>query len=125
MPHYLFELVEQALRTTLYMVQEWGPTSFTFKDQNEHKVKVTLGASICCSCHPGRNDHCLHSLYLLLKMFRVDRSNPILWQAGYLDSELKALCDGKYRDLKGRREPLRPQEKRFSDGHLEDQPEGV
>lgn len=84
----------------LYLVHETGPTSFVFKDDNDNKFKVSIGSIITCSCGIVQNDHCIHTLYVLLKKFKVPATNPIIWQASYLDSELEGLVQFKFAERK-------------------------
>jgi hypothetical protein len=63
----------------LFLVAESGPTSFTFKDEEGNKFKLSIGAEVDCSCSPQTKDHCEHTLFVLLKKFRVDKNNPIAW----------------------------------------------
>lgn len=84
------------------MVGQSGPLSFTFKDRLGNKIKTSIGADLRCSCSPTKNDHCIHTLYVLLKIFRLSPQNPIIWQAAYVDSELTDLLAGKYTILTNR-----------------------
>ncbi len=43
-------------------------------------IKVSIGSVITCSCGIVQNDHCIHTLYVLLKKFKVPATNPIIWQ---------------------------------------------
>lgn len=42
--------------------------------------QVIIGFKISCSCGIVENDHCIHTLYVLLKKFKVAETNPIIWQ---------------------------------------------
>jgi len=80
------EMIPVAKDLKLYLLNEIGPTSLVFKDENDNKFKVIIGNTVNCSCGVVKNDHCIHSLFVLLKKFKVAESHPILWQASYLDS---------------------------------------
>jgi hypothetical protein len=43
-------------------------------------MQVSIGDKVTCSCGIVQNDHCIHTLYVLLKKFKVQPSNPIIWQ---------------------------------------------
>lgn len=86
MPVHIMQTLDVASRITLFLVGQAGPLSFTFKDRLENKYKAQIGAEMKCSCSPQRNDHCIHTLYILLKIFKVAIDNPIIWQAAYVDS---------------------------------------
>ena len=86
MPVEIIRALDVASRITLFMVGQSGPLSFTFKDRLDHKYKTSIGADLKCSCSPNRHDHCIHTLYIMLKIFKVSPQNPIMWQAAYVDS---------------------------------------
>ena len=70
-PPELLEKISSAMDLKLFLVQEHGPTAFLFKDTAGNKIKIQIGAHISCSCNPSGNDHCIHTLYTLLKVFKV------------------------------------------------------
>lgn len=96
MPVEILRTLDVASRITLFLVGQSGPLSFTFKDRLDNKYKTSIGADLKCSCSLSRNDHCIHTLYIMLKIFRVSPQNPVIWQAAYVDSELSDLVAGKY-----------------------------
>ena len=85
------QLVESALQCTFFLVQESGPTSFALKDSEGKVIKVSLGSTHSCTCGGGRSEHCIHTLYVLLKIFRILPNNPIIWQLSFIDSEINWL----------------------------------
>jgi len=90
------DILEEAQQLKLYLLQETGPTSFVFKDENENKLRVSIGREVICSCSPSRKDHCIHTLYTLLKVFKIASENPLLWQGSYIDSEVADLIRLRY-----------------------------
>ncbi len=86
MPTSIIQLLDVASRITLFLVGQNGPLCFIFKDRLGNKYKTFIGDSLKCSCSPARNDHCIHTIYVLLKIFKVSPQNPIMWQAAYVDS---------------------------------------
>lgn len=102
MPMSVAQVLGVAARITLYMVGQNGPTSFVFKDRLNNKYKVSIGNTIQCSCHPSRRDHCLHSIYVMIRIFNIPLDNPLIWQASYLDSELSDIIAGKYSQIRRR-----------------------
>ena len=86
LPVHIMQLLDVASRITLFLVGQGGPLSFTFKDRLENKYRTQIGPDLRCSCCPQRNDHCIHTVYVLLRIFRVSVDNPIIWQAAYVDS---------------------------------------
>ena len=71
-PTHIIQLLSVSSRITLFLVGQSGPLFFTLKDRLENKYKKTIGTDIKCTCTPKKNDHCIHSLYVLLKIFKVD-----------------------------------------------------
>ena len=86
MPMHILPLIKVAMRITLYMVNQSGPTSFTFKDRLGAKHKVSIGSSVSCTCQMRANDHCIHSIYILIRIFKMGIDNPLVWQNSYIDS---------------------------------------
>lgn len=85
-PTHVIQLMDVASRITLFLVGNNGPLSFIFQDRLQNKYKTTIGTEIKCSCSPNKNDHCIHSIYVFLKIFKVAADNPIIWQSAYLDN---------------------------------------
>lgn len=73
-----FDVVQRALESTFFLVHESGPTSFLLKDESGKPIKVSLGGRHSCSCGGGKTEHCLHTLYVLLKIFRILPDNPVI-----------------------------------------------
>ena len=85
-PTHIIQLLDVASRITLFLVGQTGHLSFTFKDRLDNKYKTSIGPEVKCSCSTQRNDHCIHTIYILLKIFKISVENPIMWQAAYVDS---------------------------------------
>ena len=79
----------------MYLIQERGPTSFVFKLKHEvdpnlpveeqHiqekksiKIRVDIGNLVCCFHCRTKGQHCEHSLYTLLKIFKVSENDGLL-----------------------------------------------
>lgn len=105
MPVPIAQAIGVATRITLYLVAQSGPTSFVFNDRLNNKYKVSIGSTIQCSCQPSKNDHCLHSIYVMIRIFNIPTANPLVWQSAYLDSELSDIVAGKHSQAQ-RRAPL-------------------
>jgi len=93
-------LIPSALEIRLYMLQELGPTSFVFKDDNGNKLRISIGKEISCSCNPHKKDHCIHTLYVFLKIFQFDQANPLIWQTSYIDNEIDEIIRNRYNPRK-------------------------
>ena len=48
-----------------------------------------------CTCIPGYYDHCIHSFYVLQKIFKLKEDDPLLWQNKYSIKDLEALIDSE------------------------------
>lgn len=84
------ELVEETYNTRLYLLQEIGPTCFIVRgNSREMKYRVVIGNPHSCTC--GKKNLCIHILYVLLKIFRLSKDNPLVWQLCILDTELDLI----------------------------------
>ncbi|CAF0983259.1 unnamed protein product [Rotaria sp. Silwood1] len=82
-----------ALNSTFFILRQTGPTAFVIKEDDERIFKVFLGDPHKCTCSKFQRDHelCKHICWLLLKRFRVPRTNPMLWQQGLVEREINEL----------------------------------
>lgn len=94
-PLELISLIDAANALKLYLVQEIGPTSFVFKDDFDSKFKVSIGPTISCSCSKTMNN-CIHTFYVMLKIFRRDKEDPLIWQNSYIDNEISDLIKSRF-----------------------------
>ncbi|CAH0378610.1 unnamed protein product [Pelagomonas calceolata] len=104
-------------RRRMLLVSTTGPTSFVVAEQNapdgdeaserpaREKHRVKIGHRHSCSCgHLGDGELCHHALFILLKVLRVPKDNPLAFQTSLLESELeavlrfRALADQQARD---------------------------
>ena len=88
-----------ALQSRYYLVQENGPTKLTLEASNRKKYRISVGSEISCSCGGGRTEHCVHTIYALLKIFRVEEGNDLLWQLSFTDTELEKILERRERQL--------------------------
>ncbi|KRX11237.1 hypothetical protein PPERSA_07762 [Pseudocohnilembus persalinus] len=95
-PQGFEEKIDLALEQKMYLVSEKGPTTFLFIDDQDETLKIQIGLEITCSLCNTKNQQCLHTLFALLKKFRVDKKCPLLWQGSYIDNEIEGLISGKY-----------------------------
>ncbi|CAF1264560.1 unnamed protein product [Rotaria magnacalcarata] len=82
-----------ALSSTFFILRQTGPTAFVIKEDSERTFKVFLGDPHQCTCSSFQTNReiCKHICWLLLKRFRVPRTNPILWQRGLVEREINEL----------------------------------
>ena len=46
-------------------------------------TQVNIGHKVTCSCGIVIDDHCIHTLYVMLKKYRVPETQPIIWQGSF------------------------------------------
>ncbi|UJR20677.1 hypothetical protein I4U23_023798 [Adineta vaga] len=86
-----------ALNSTFFILRQTGPAAFIIRDENDERTfKIFLGDPHQCTCSTfQRNqDLCKHICWLLLKRFRIPRTNPIVWQRGLVAREISELLRG-------------------------------
>lgn len=133
----LISLMNESVELELYLVHENGPLSFTFKDEVNQKISISIGNSIKCSCESFKNNykilndkvlkddknsknimqiensiskrskstnklklndqkksiHCIHTIYVLNRIFKLNFSNPLIFQNSFSDSEINKLIE--------------------------------
>ncbi|VDL19226.1 unnamed protein product [Hymenolepis diminuta] len=85
-----------ALNTTMCIVQNFGPMGFLIQEENENKkYKVFIGERHTCTCklYSKQRDLCKHICWVLLKKFKLNKHDPISWQNGLSDRELSKLLE--------------------------------
>ena len=92
-------------RRRMLLVSTTGPTSFVVAEQTDRrdeagaseltareKHRVKIGHRHSCSCGQlGDGELCHHALFILLKVLRVPKDNPLAFQTSLLESELEAV----------------------------------
>ena len=103
----LLQRFAEAADARIYVVQEPGPTSFVLKSaDSERKHRVSIGSVHSCSCG-AREQPCVHTSFVLLRVFRLHASDQRAWQGGLLDSELERIIEERARTTAARRLQLR------------------
>jgi hypothetical protein len=59
-------LMEIAQTMRMYLVNETGPTRLVLEDSNHAKYKVLIGSDVSCSCGGGKEEHCVHTVKLMI-----------------------------------------------------------
>jgi len=90
---------DQAISQRFFLVQENGPTKLTIEDENRRKFKIQIGGEIQCSCGGGRTEHCVHTIFSLLRIFKVDEADPLVWQLSFIDHEIQKILEGRDRAI--------------------------
>ena len=93
----IIRLMEESVDLKLYLVQEKGPLSLTFKDDYGDKYHISIGEEISCTCGGGKTEHCVHTLFTLNRIFKIPFNNPLILQLHFTDSELNKLLEAKNR----------------------------
>eukprot|EP00108_Taenia_solium_P000101 TsM_000156600 transcript=TsM_000156600 gene=TsM_000156600 len=93
---FVEENQNEALNTTMCILQNYGPMGFLIQEENKkQKFKVFIGERHTCSCKlfSKANDLCKHICWILLKKFRLDRHDPMSWQSGLCEREISILLE--------------------------------
>ncbi|KAL0965006.1 hypothetical protein UPYG_G00275550 [Umbra pygmaea] len=81
--------VNKVMRARLYLLQQIGPNSFLIGgDSPDNKYRVFIGPQTC-SC--GRGAFCIHVLFVMLRVFQLDPSDPLLWRKTLKNFEVESL----------------------------------
>ncbi|KAE8745689.1 hypothetical protein FOCC_FOCC007573, partial [Frankliniella occidentalis] len=87
--------VRRVQQARLYLLQQPGPNSFLVGgDSPEHKYRVVIGPQTC-SC--GRGPHCLHLLFVMLRVFQIPELDARIYARELKNFEVESLFQ-KYRE---------------------------
>eukprot|EP00794_Sanderia_malayensis_P007875 gene7873-8725_t len=108
MANKLRKVVQKAMRARLYLLHQVGPLTFLIGgDSPEHKYKVTIGKQNC-SC--GKGPHCIHMLFMMLRVFQLKETDPLLSAKELKNYEVETLFRGYHRRIakltKGKKLPV-------------------
>ncbi|XP_065069659.1 mitogen-activated protein kinase kinase kinase 1-like isoform X2 [Rhopilema esculentum] len=110
------KIVQKAMRARLYLLHQGGPLTFLIGgDSPEHKYRVTIGKQ-SCSC--GKGPHCIHVLFVMLRVFQLKETDPLLWAKELKNYEVESLFRTYHKRLanlaKGKRQPITDGSKKSS-----------
>lgn len=88
-------LYDVALSSRYFLIQEQGPTKLTLEASNGKKYKIQFGSEATCTCGGGRKEHCVHTIYTMLKIFKIDEADPLLWQLAFTDTEIDKILENR------------------------------
>uniref|UniRef100_A0A8C7KZU7 Mitogen-activated protein kinase kinase kinase 1 n=1 Tax=Oncorhynchus kisutch TaxID=8019 RepID=A0A8C7KZU7_ONCKI len=92
--------VNKVMRARLYLLQQIGPNSFLIGgDSPDNKYRVFIGPQTC-SC--GRGAFCIHVLFVMLRVFQLEPSDPLLWRKSLKNFEVESLFQ-KYHNRRSSR----------------------
>uniref|UniRef100_A0A8C4QM71 Mitogen-activated protein kinase kinase kinase 1 n=1 Tax=Eptatretus burgeri TaxID=7764 RepID=A0A8C4QM71_EPTBU len=81
--------INKVLRARLYLLQQIGPNSFLIGgDVPDNKFRVFIGPQTC-SC--GRGSFCMHVMFVMLRVFQVESTEPLLWRRTLKNYEVESL----------------------------------
>eukprot|EP01051_Picozoa_sp_SAG22_P014515 SAG22_NODE_1771_length_3616_cov_7.362834_2_plen_727_part_01 len=79
----------------LFVIHEPGPTSFVLRgEESSRKYRVSVGEQHSCNCGTP-NELCEHVLFVLVRVFRMQIANPLVWQLGLTEREITELLRGR------------------------------
>ncbi|XP_007942357.1 mitogen-activated protein kinase kinase kinase 1 [Orycteropus afer afer] len=92
--------INKVMRARLYLLQQIGPNSFLIGgDSPDNKYRVFIGPQNC-SC--GRGTFCIHLLFVMLRVFQLEPSDPMLWRKTLKNFEVESLFE-KYHSRRSSR----------------------
>ncbi|XP_076821673.1 mitogen-activated protein kinase kinase kinase 1-like isoform X2 [Clavelina lepadiformis] len=81
--------VNRVQKARLYLLQQNGPNSFRIGgDSPEHKYLVIVGPQ---TCNCGRGQFCIHILFVMLRVFQLESTSPLLWRKTLKNYEVESL----------------------------------
>ena len=101
--HELIKIFEESVDLRLYLVHEKGPLSFTFQDEKSKKYFINIGDKITCNCAGTKKDqkeHCVHTIYVLNKIFKISFTDQLILQLQYSDSEINKMLESRKKNQK-------------------------
>lgn len=93
------QLILAALDLKQFQLSTIGPTAFIFRDEEGNKFKVIIGDPISCSCNKNFQapiKHCVHTLFVLLKIFKLRSTDERLIQTKFNNIHIDQLVIKRY-----------------------------
>jgi len=88
------QLKTELTSTKFFLVNRNGPVVFTLRDEHAATFKVTLGNPHTCSCENNNGDFCIHVVFCLLKVLRINDKHALSYQLGFTDAETTLVLSG-------------------------------
>ena len=81
----------------LLFLAKSGPTGYILKTEDDKKVTVMLGSTQTCSCASFTKERelCVHILWVMRRIMRLEASNPLLYQLSLTEREIEQLLTPK------------------------------
>eukprot|EP00762_Andalucia_godoyi_P005626 ANDGO_00509.mRNA.1 SWIM zinc finger protein len=90
----------QILRDVHFLIiQSYGPTSHILSSRDgTEKFRVSLGSPSACSCGLPKIDNlpCIHMLFILIRLFRVSESSPVLASCSFTERQIEDVLSYRY-----------------------------
>jgi hypothetical protein len=89
--------LQRAVSQRMYVVdkRKLSDTSMEYRvlGSTGNLYKIVMGPSPSCNCPDAMkgNNPCKHSLFVRIKVLKIDDNDPMMWQVGYTDEELKKV----------------------------------
>ena len=98
------ERLRAVLASTHFILHHNGPLSITVGTADEKAHRVTIGDPHRCSCRQAASGEgpCEHVLFVLLKVFRVPPTSPLLQVHGLREAQLEEVLKGRVRRPRSR-----------------------
>ncbi|KAM9328348.1 E3 ubiquitin-protein ligase ZSWIM2 [Pholidichthys leucotaenia] len=88
---------DQALSTTMFLLNSFGPTGFLLREEGEAKsFKVCLGDTHTCTCPVSTKEQepCKHICWVLLRKFGLPREHEYSFQHGLVERQILEVLQG-------------------------------
>ncbi|XP_032362108.1 E3 ubiquitin-protein ligase ZSWIM2 isoform X3 [Etheostoma spectabile] len=88
---------DQALSTTIFLLNSFGPTGFLLREEGEAKnFKVCLGDPHACTCpvFTREQEPCKHICWVLLRKFKLPREHEYSFQHGLVERQILEVLHG-------------------------------
>ena len=92
--------IEKLQQTRLLLVSQPGPTAFVLKADDDlvsSTFKVIIGENQMCSCGygAGRGRLCTHILFVMIKVLKIPKEDPLVYQLSLTPTEVDKICTGE------------------------------
>ena len=78
---------------------------------------MTIGDVQACTCN--QEEPCVHILFVMVRIMRLEKDNPLVWQKSLVDAEVDRLLDererARLRALEEARRPAAKEKKRYGE----------
>ena len=92
---------------TFYLVQRFGPTVFSIRNEDGQVNKVVIGDPHKCTCSSNIGQECIHTVFCLLKVLRIPVDNHMAWQTSFTDTEINIVLTGNFQGRVTKAHPKR------------------